>query len=338
MRFTRVSISDIPEISRLLMSVWPGNYGKMGFPKFREEYLHWVFSGPCRDKHILLGGKMNGELVAYLSFLYRRISIFGKSLNGYLNTHWTISPHLSSQVRFNTLLKMLDLIQDIYLSADCGLIYGFSEERKGFRDNLMTLCEKHTKIDVRNARHIAFNQFLVEPNKLRKYVQENSGKIGNLQVRPALESDYAEITALSNRVGAEKGFSMQMTEEELRHHFHGHPDHRTFIVESQGFVKASVNYYPLEIIKEDKSCKYVVVEILISEGSNSDYITGLLQETINFAEEIGARGVVIENGTYLDYDACKTLGLMATLRRMIMTIIPRSRLIDNFEEFMCDVK
>jgi hypothetical protein len=234
---------------------------------------------------------------------------------------------------------MLNIIQDIYFSSDCDLIYGFSEERKGFRDNLMMLCEKHTKIDVKNARHKAFNQFLVEPSKLRKYIQENSGKIENLQLRPASESDYAEIAVLFNRIGAEKDLSMQMTKEGLRHHFHGHRDHRTFVIESGGIIKAINNYYPLDIVKGNESCKYVVVELVISEGgANGDYITALLHETINFAEEIGARGVVIENATYLDYNACKTLGLMATFRRMIMTVIPKSCLIDDLVGFMCDVK
>lgn len=338
MRFTRLSIADIPQISRLLMSVWPGNYGRMGFPNFREDYLHWVFGGPNSDKHILLGGKISDELVAYLSSLYRRIYYRGRTINGYLYTHMTISPHLSSQVRFDGLIKMLHLIQDIYFSSDCDLIYGFSEERKGFRDNLMKLGETYTKIDFKNARQLAFNQFLVDPGKLRKYLQEHSGEIGKLQLRPASDSDYAEITALFNRKGAEKGLSVQMAEEELRHHFHGHPDHRTFVTESNGIIKGFNNYYALDIIKGDKSCKYVVVELLVSEDTNGNYITALLQETINFAEEIGARAVVIENATYLNYDACKTLGLLATFRRMIMTVIPRTCLIDDLDGFMCDVK
>jgi len=336
--FSRLSIENIPQISRLLMAVWPGNYGRMGFPNFREDYLRWVFGGPNGDKHILLGGKIDDELVAYLSFLYRRIYYCGRTINGYLYTHVTISPHLSSQVRFDALLKMLNLIEGIYFSSDCDLIYGFSEERKGFRDNLIKLGETYTKMDLMKIRHLALNQCLVDPGKLRQYIQEHSRTEGNCQLRPVSENDYAEMAALFDRIGAEKGLSMQMTEEELKHHFHGHLDHRTFVIESRGVIKAFNNYYPLEIIKEDKSCKYVVVELLISEDTNGNNIAALLQETINFAEEIGARGVVIENATYLDYDACKTLGLMATFRKMTMTVLPKSFSIDDLNGFMCDVK
>jgi hypothetical protein len=337
-RFSRLSIENIPQIGRLLMSVWPAKYGRMGFPNFREDYLHWVFGGPNSDKHILLGGKIDDELVAYLSFLYRRIYNCGRTINGYLYTHATISPHLSSQVRFDALLKMLNLMEDIYFSSNCDLIYGFSEERKEFRDNFMKLGETYTKMDFMKARQLVLNQCLVDPGKLRQYIQEHSRTEGNCQLRPVSENDYAEMGALFDRIGAEKGLSMQMTEEELRHHFHGHPDHRTFVIESRGVIKAFNNYYPLEIIKEDKSCKYVVVELLISEDTNGNNITALLQEAINFAEEIGARGVVIENATYLDYDACKTLGLMATFRKMTMTVLPKSFSIDDLDGFMCDVK
>jgi hypothetical protein len=157
-------------------------------------------------------------------------------------------------------------------------------------------------------------------------------------VRGATEEDSGQLTDLFNRVPDEAHFMMLMTEDELRHHFFGHPDHRTSVIERQGTIEAFINYYPLDIIKEDTVASYVVVEFLVSESVNKTYAAALLSDAVTFAETIGAKGVVIENATYLDYDAYRPLGLIPTFRKMTMAAILKENAITYCEKLRCDIK
>jgi len=338
-KFSSLTLEDIPQISNLLMSVWPVNYGTMGFPKFDQDYLNWVFGGPNRDRHILFGGKIQNELVAYYSLLYRRIHYSGYLFDGYIGTHMTILPHLSSQERFNCLLQMLYNIEKSYLSANCDFIYEFSEEKKLFRDVLRNFVERYTKVHVEDAYRFSFSQFFVQGEELLKYCGENVEAIDELQVRDALEKDYGAITNLFNNASSAKGeFTRQMTESELRHHFCGHAAHRTAVIEIHGVIQGFNNYYPLEIIKDGKARKYIIIEYLILDHINSNYMTALLKETVNYAIQIGAKGVVIENATYLDLNTYRELGVKPTFRKMVMEIYSKNNVISNLDGFRCDVK
>ena len=338
-QFSRLTLEDIGQIRNLLLSVWRANYGKIGFPKFEEDYLEWIFGGPHKDRHILFGGKIQNELVAYHSLLYRKILYSGKFLEGYISTHLTIVPRLSSQARFDCLLQMLGNIEEKYLSANCDFLLSFSEEEKSVRDLFKNLILKYTKMDVKDAYDLGFNQFMVRTEELLKYCKENADAINRIQVRDALEKDFGGIIKLFNSGSNRKAeFIMQMTEGELKHHFCGHPTHRTTVIEIQGVIKGFNNYYPLEIIRDGNASKYVISEYLILDHENIDYMAALLKEAVNLAVEVGAKGVVFENATYLDRDGCRVLGVKPTFRRMIMEIHSKNNLIKDLDSFRCDVK
>jgi hypothetical protein len=338
-KFSRLSLEEIPQISNLLMSVWPAKYGPMRFPKYDEDYLNWIFGGPNKERHILFGGKIQNDLVTYCSFLYRRILYSGDLFDGYIHTHLTILPHLSSRVRFNCLLQMADIYANTYLSANCVVMCGISEEKASVRDAFGNLIQTYTKMEVKERYQFGFNQYFILADKLLKYCEENVDTISKVQVRDALEEDYGEITKLFNSAcNTKREFIVQMTESELRHHFCGHPTHRTTVIEIQGAIQGFINYYPLETIKNGKESVYIIIEYLILHHINIDYMAKLLREAVNFAIKIGAKGVVIENGTYLDYNTYRVLGVMPTFRRMVMDIYSRNNLINNLDYVRCDVK
>src|SRR4030042_5984037 len=86
-QFSRLSFEDIPLISKLLMSNWPQNYGKVGSPVFSKDYLEWILGGSNKSKNVLVGCKIDDELVAYQAFLFRRVAYKGSTIKGDLSTH-----------------------------------------------------------------------------------------------------------------------------------------------------------------------------------------------------------------------------------------------------------
>ncbi len=64
----------------------------------------------------------------------------------------------------------------------------------------------------------------------------------------------------------------------------------------------------------------------------------LLNEALKLANKIGAKGIVIENATYLEFDDYREIGLMPTFRKMTMSVISKSHSMDYFGSFRCDVK
>jgi hypothetical protein len=129
-----------------------------------------------------------------------------------------------------------------------------------------------------------------------------------------------------------------MTENELKHHFFGHPDHQTFVIPVKGAIQSFINFYPLIIVREEQRAVYIIVEFLITESDNQAHAALLLNQAVSFAESIKAKGIVLENATYLNYDAYRQLGLTPSLRRMTMSVIAKNNDFDYVGNFRCDVK
>lgn len=343
MNFSKLTLENISQIGNLLMSVYslPENFGTIGCPVFSEDYLHWIFGGPNKDKHILVGAMMNDELVAYQSFLYRRIYYCGDYLNAYLCTHAVISPQLDLRLRMKCFFQLakqyaLFIEESRFYKSNYDLFYAFYDIVKPTKESLDKFTKKYFNIEMKT--YSVFNSFIVIPNRLRMYIKENKGKLNSFQIRTASENDLGQITIVFNRIQGKIHFSMIMTEDELKHHLFGHPSHCTFVVESQGVIKGFINFYPLEMFKEGKTSVYIIIEFLISESDNKDYIAALLQEAVNCAENIKAKVITFENATYLDYTTCRILGIVPTLRKMAMTILSKKHLADYGGGFRCDVK
>jgi hypothetical protein len=343
MSISRLTFEDIPEISALLAAVYPmpENFSKIGCPTFAKDYLCWIYGGPNKEKHVLIGARIDNTLVAYQIFLYRKISYCGDILNGYLCTHAAISPQFDARIRYNYAIQfgkqhvLFNKDSDCFI-PDCDLVYAFYDMERPTREVLNRGLRKYFQIDMKS--HPGFNSFMVIPRRVKMYVSDNPAQKSSFLVRTATEEDASQLTELFNQVPDEPHFMVLMTEDELRHHFFGHPDHRTVVIERQGTIEAFINYYPLEIIKEDTISSSVIVEYLVSNSVNRTYAAALLYDAVMFAEEIQARGVVIENATYLDYDVYRPLGLMPTFRKMTMAAIVRKNAFTHVEKLRCDIK
>jgi len=156
--------------------------------------------------------------------------------------------------------------------------------------------------------------------------------------RAASESDSGELTKLFNHIPEGPHFVRIMTEEELRHHFFGHPKHLTSVIEIEGEIEAFINFYPVEILKGGQSSSTVIVEFLFSKERNRRFVAMLLNEALKLAEEIGAKSVVLENATYLDFDYYREIGMMPTFRKMTISVISKSHIVDYLGSFRSDIK
>jgi len=340
-QFSQLGLDDIPEISKFLLSVWSEGYGRMGSPDLREDYLQWVLGGPNKNKNLLFGGRINNELVAYQSFLYRTVYYSGKRLNAYLNTHLAVSTQIDLRARLECGFQMgeqhvLFDARSKYFDPNCDMVLAFFESEKPLKytgDRLLRKCFGITRFDC-----ITFNQFMIVPKRLRNYMNQNCMGEDPSLVRHASESDSNELTKLFNDIPENPHFTRIMTEEELQHHFFGHPYHLTSVIETEGKISAFINFYPLEIIKEEQSSSYIIIEFLFSKDKNQRFVAMLLNEALKRAEEIGAKGVVLENATYLNFDYYREIGLMPTFRKMTMSVISKNHSMDYFGSFWCDIK
>lgn len=340
-QFSQLSLDDIPEISRFLLSVWPEWYGPMGSPNLSEDYLQWVLGGPNKCRNLLFGGRINNELIAYQSFLYRNINYSGKKLNAYLNTHLAVSAKIDLRARLECGFQMgeqhvlLDA-RSRYYDPNCDMVLAYIEAEKPLKyegDRLLKKCFGINRID-----YITFNQFMIVPKRLRSYLKQNCLKDDSNLVRRASKRDTEELTRLFNIMPEGLHFARMMIEEELEHHFFGHPDHLTSVVETGGKIRAFINYYPMEIIKGNGLSSYIIVEFLFSRENNLRLMAILLNEALQLAEEMGAKGVVLENASYLEIDDCQTIGLMPTFRKMTMSLISKNHQISCLGGFRSDIK
>jgi len=340
-KFSRLSVDDIPEISRFLLSVWSEGYGPMGSPNLTEEYLQWVLGGPNGTKNLLFGGRINGELMAYQSFLYRTVYYSGKRLNAYLNTHLAVSTQIDLRARLECGFQMgeqhvlLDA-RSRYYDPNCDMVFAFIEAEKPLKyegDRLLKKCFGITRFD-----YMTFNQFMIIAKRLRNYLKQNRIEEDCDLVRRASEGDSGELTKLLNEIPEGLHFARMMTEEELSHHFFGDRNHRTSVVETDGKIRAFINYYPMGIIKGRNLSSYIIVELLLTNDRNLGVMAILLNEALKLAEDTGAKGVVLENATYLELDHCQEIGLMPTFRKMTMSLISKNHQVDYLGGIRSDIK
>ena len=343
-QFSRLTADAIPQISTFLNSIWSQHYGKTGSPVFHPDYLRWVLGGPNKDKNILYGAIINNEMVAYQSLIYRKISCSNVELNSYLHTHLAISPKIDLRSRMDCGLQMgeqsiLFHRDSSYYDPSCDLVFGYVEEGKPLKNVGDSLLSKYFNIERKTCS--SFNQFALIPQRLKKYMAENVSGRKLLNVRSATEEDVAPLTALFNQRPEETHFIMLMTQEELRHYFFGHSSRRTFVVEGQNGLDALITCYPLEMIKENKRSLYLIIEFILTDrliGDSQTALAALLAEAVKHAEEIGVKGIVFENATYLNYRTFQPLGLIPTFRKMSMVLASKENNVKYTGGFRCDIK
>ncbi len=344
LKFSRLSLQEMQKIGTFLNSIWSQLYGKTGSPVFPQDYLLWLYGGPNTDKNILLGAFLDDELVAFQSFLPRKMICNGNVMNSYLNTHLAVSPRLDLRHRMDCVMQLAEHTHLFHPDADfyepdCSATFAYIEEGKPLKSIGDKLSAKY--FQVKRKTYSTFNQCVVMPARLKKYLQDNSPLPGSARIRIAEEADAGQLTQLFNKIPDAPHFMLTMAEDQLKHYCFGHPTHRTFVVERDGEINAFINFYPLETIKESKTQFFIVVDFLIVnpfKECSMPHIAALLYEAVKRAEEMNAKGVVFENATYLNFEDYAPLGLVPSFRKMNLVVLAKNGSVDYSGNFRCDVK
>jgi hypothetical protein len=344
LHFNRLTVEDAPKVSTFLNSIWSQYYGKTGSPVFHPDYLQWIFGGPNKDKNLLFGASIDNNLVAYQSFLFRKISCCKKILNTYLHTHLAVSPKIDLRLKMDCGYQQGDQAilfhpDSSYYNPSCDAVYGFVEESKPLKSVGDKILAKYFQIERITCS--TFNQFVVLPKRLTQYLIDNPLGNKSFSVRAATEQDSPQLTKLFNRVPDEPHFIMIMSEEELKYYFFGRSTSRVFLIEVDEEIRAFIFFYPVETIKDGKISLYIAVEFLAVGQVKSEasmYVASLLYEAVKCADSIGAKGIVLENATYLDYETYRPLGLAPTFRKMSMIVASKENSVNYVGGFRCDIK
>jgi hypothetical protein len=313
----------------------------VGSPVFSKDYLEWVLGGPNKSKNVLVAGKMGDELVAYQTFLFRRMAYKGITMNGYLCTHGAISPQLNANLRLHCVVQMskqhaVFMEGSEFYQPEGDFVYSFYDEGKQVGGVIDKVMKKNFHLE--GQAYSSFSQYILLPNRLKECLREDSVKKATFVVRPVLRGEFREVTQLFNHIPDELCFTMQMAGDVLWHHCFGRSDHHASVVVYDGVVEAFINFYPLEIVKQGNNHKYVVVEFLITRRPDEAYVASLLGKALDFGEKIGAKAIVLENATYLDQSVCGRVGLVPSFRKMVMGIASRNGFKESLARFRVDVK
>lgn len=336
LEFCRLTVDDLSEIEPLVNTVWRATYGSTGCPVFTEDYLNWTYGGPDRHLHQLIGARLDGTLVALKALLFRAMSYNGQPLSAHLSTHLTIDPGLPLGHR---LALVTEFSHPHPLSGE----YPFGSAEPVdislcFYEHDKTIISR-TSAGLDRARIqtsvIAFHQAIVNPVALRSFVGETAQT--NRYVRVCTETDSGVLAELFNRVASKTNFSLCMTRERIKHHVFGAPQGEAYIYERNGNPEGFLSCYSLETFRQGKTTKVLVAEMLISNGG-PNVVSALLLSAVNYATSIGARGVVLENPTWVDSDQRQQVGVVASARRMVMAVRSVRTSLEFDGTFLVDIK
>lgn len=325
--FVELSVLDQAEILALLQATWPVLYGKTGCPAFSAEYLDWLYGGPDASKHYLYGCRNEqGELIGFKAALYRKMSLNGVERAGYIASHLAIRADLGMGQRIvlanelsqaHTLDRIPDSVNLAYFEADKALV---RKARRG--------AEKAGHM----VREIGFQQYVVNPRRLRAYDED----AGGIKVNQVEADDCAALTALINGKAHEGDLIWNPDPASAAHHLLNAPGALAIAAHHNGRPEGVLGATILSWLKSGEISKMLVCDILIA--TNPVVLNQLLREAVAYAQDKGLRGVVVENVTYFTEDYLKAGGLLKSPRQMNLFIRAQHFSEQGPQRFICDVK
>ena len=156
------------------------------------------------------------------------------------------------------------------------------------------------------------------------------------EIGPASLQDADAIAALFAERGRDQDVVVRASPDWVRHHLFGFEDARVFVSRRQGAIDGCLSCYALDTISGTQVRRVAVIEYLLASGPAA--AAALVAETLAFAAEQGAKGVVLENTTYLDDELCAEVGLMPSTRRMVAAVACRSLPVNTPGGLLLDVK
>lgn len=329
--YYRLRSEDLGEVLDLLRRTWPQQYGATGCPDFSADYLAWLYTGPDAGRHLLYGGRCNGELVGFKGALYRRIAWKDRIYSAHLATHLTIAPELPFQMRMAAAgrigrLQPLEGIEEDPGWKKADLLIAFFEQDKNLSRNVRRAAEK---AGLQQSSAI-FRQAIINPRKARSF---EPGATGSLR-QPA-PADLPGLLEMMQEM-AKGGPVWQPEEPALWHHLTAAPHAWVRLVEGDDAPRGFLAGYRLDWLKAGQQTRMFVIEFLAY--SDLPALALLLRAALDYCEAEGLRGIVLENATYMPEADRKTAGVIFSPREMNLLLRSTDITLDEIGGFILDIK
>lgn len=323
--FKPLSVEDAGEIADLLNATWPTKYGDTGCLVFTEDYLKWLYGGPDSDLNFLRGLRIDGKLVVAEAALFRQLSDGNKDWKAHIATHLTISPDLDLLTRIGLAAKMSTALTD-ELKED-QIFISFFEKSKGLVKSTKKIAEGKS---AQKVKEFAFRQAIVNAKK----TQALANSVNGITVRTANKSDVPYIQTLIRK--SKSSLFLNSSSDALWHHFSNAPGAMYLVAERDSKIVGFISTYILDWIKNGQTTRNVVAEVIL--GESPEYIAVLLDRALEQAKSAGARGVVIDNTTYLDEIVAYDAGIVSIPKEMVLVARYKDEAPSFEHGFLIDVK
>jgi hypothetical protein len=318
----RLPHSAIPEIAAFLNRVWGDAFQSTGCPLFECDFLNWVYGGPDAGRTALVGARKDRRLVAFKAMVPRALTVKGATYQTYIGTHLAIDPTLALSDR----LAVLPIGDQLWLTdalcprAEMSVTFFDAQKPLAKRTADRVASQGLTRV-VRS-----FPQMVVVEALLAR------APVASV-VRHARADESAALAALASASSRAASMSVIWTAKRVEHHWFGAPDAEVFVCEEAATLTGACAVYRLPTRKAGSTFTVAIVEALFAASAPEGL--ALLRAAVEYGKRIGARGVVVENATWLDQP--RDWGLAPSGRQMQLAVSSRHP-IDVGSSWRLDVK
>jgi hypothetical protein len=341
---SRLTSSDLDDVTRFLHATWRHQYGNESYPAFSRQYLEWLYGGPHEDDTVLLGVRDSGRLVGFKAMIFRPLLVKGHPRRSHVATHLAVDLALPLADRVAALgaVALPERFEHYFERADLdtghtesGLdtLIAFYDDGKGYHRSTASLA---AQAGFRRSQ-VPFQHAIVSPRRVDQHLSRACAEHPGLQVRRASVAEAPVIANLFNEVARKHTVSLAVTPAWVRHHLFGLADSRVFMASESGVPTGFISCYALDTMSAAGIRRVVVIEYLIVGGAAAS-APALVAPALQFSNEQGAKGVVIENATYLDAEVYTSAGLLPSTRRMIGSLSTRRGAVSAGDGLLIDVK
>lgn len=341
MALVQLDLEHADDISRLLETSWRSQFSTGSYPVFSSHYLRWVYGGPHTADNILLGYESGGRLVGFRAMLFRSMVIHGIRTRAHISTHLAVDPSLPLADRIDAVAALGEVHSYIHPSK------GPDDPATGHFDTFVSFFDeaaesrryqRATETRLANAgvtrAKIRFQPAMVHARRVRACLDRHAASSPVVEVA---SPDAAEdIAALFAENGNGREVVVGVSPDWVRHHLFGLATSRVYVSRRDKGLDGCLSCYALDTRAGDQTRRVVIIEYLLTSDPAS--AAALLAASLAFADEAGAKGVVLENTTYLDANLCSEVGLMPSTRRMVAAVACRSIPIRALPGLVLDVK
>jgi N-acetylglutamate synthase-like GNAT family acetyltransferase len=320
-----LSVENVGEIATLLNETWPTLYGNTGCIVFTEDYLKWLYGGPDSDRHILQGFRFDGKLMAVEAALFRQLSNGEKDWGAQLATHLTISPDLDLLTRIGLASKMSEALTDVLEDNEISIAY--FEKAKGLVRSTRKIANGNSTQQI---KEIEFRQAIVNAKKAQTLAKSANG----ITTRTAQKSDLPSIQTLIRNT--KSSLFLNPSSDVLWYHITEAPGAMYLVAEQDAEIVGFLSTYVLDWTKDGQITRNIVAEVIL--GDRPEYLAVLLDSALEQAKSVGARGVVIDNITYLDEKIAYCAGIVSIPKEMVLVARCAKELPSVIQGFLIDVK